>query len=95
MLHWYWDWRSQCAELERAIQAKREWAEGILAATRGFDINTVTIAEFDELMTYVGNAYGWLERCEQLDDSLFLLQGALRLAEQQTQGVKARKVKAE
>ena len=29
--HWYWDWRSQCAELEREIETKREHAEDGLA----------------------------------------------------------------
>lgn len=84
----YWDWRSQCAELERTIQTKREWAEKIITATKGFDINVLTDAELDELMGYVCNAYGWLDHCELIDDALFLLQGALRLEEQQTQQAK-------
>ena len=36
---WYWDWRSQCGELERAIEAKREHHEAILVATQGMDIS--------------------------------------------------------
>lgn len=83
-----WDWRSQCAELERTIQTKREWAEKVITATKGFDINVLTDAELDELMEYVCNAHGWLDHCEQLDDTLYLLQGTLRLEEQQTQQVK-------
>lgn len=83
-----WDWRSQCAELERATQTKREWAEKIITATKGFEINVLTDAELDELMAYVCNAHGWLDHCERLDDALFLLQGALRLEEQQTGQIK-------
>jgi len=90
---WYWNWRSQCAELERAIEAKRERHEAILGATQGMDINGLTVSEFDELMEYVGSAYTWLEQCERLDEMLFDLQQTLR-AEEQAQRIKARKAEA-
>jgi len=88
---WYWDWRSQCAELERCIQVKREHAEAMLSATHGLDVNALTAAEFDEVMDLVVRAYDWLERCERLDEMLFDLQQVLR-AEEQAQRVKRRKV---
>ena len=79
---WYWDWRSQCAEFEWLIQEKREHAEGIIAATKGLDVNALTASEFDEVMDHVGRAYGWVERCERLDEMLFDLQQVLRAEEQ-------------
>ena len=85
-----WNWRSQCAELERTIQAKRERHEAILTATHGLDINRLTPEQFDEVMSYVGNAYDWLECCEQLDETLFDLQQTLR-AEEEAQRVQVRK----
>ena len=83
--HWYWDWPSQCGELERAIEAKREHHEAILAATHGLNINQLTPEQFDEVMTYVGRAYSWLDCCERLDDTLYLLQGTLRDEERQAE----------
>jgi hypothetical protein len=87
---WYWNWRSQCAEVERLIQWKREQAEAILQATHGLDVNSLTADEFDEVMNYVGRAYSWLERCERLDEMLFDLQQTLQ-AEEQAQRVQGRK----
>ena len=78
---WYWDWRSQCGELERAIQQKRAHAEAMIAVTQGLDLNDLTATEFDEVMDLVGRAYGWLERCERLDEMLFDLQQVLRAEE--------------
>ena len=43
----------------------------------GLDINQLTPEQFDEVMTYVGRAYSWLDCCERLDDTLYLLQGTL------------------
>jgi hypothetical protein len=77
----YWNWRSQCAELERLIQEKREHAEAMLSATQGLDVNALTAPEFDEVMDYVGRAYSWLDRCERLDETLFLVQQDLRAEE--------------
>ena len=87
---WYWDWRSQCGELERAIQEKREHAEAMIAVTQGLDVNALTTTEFDEAMDWVGRAYDWLDRCERLDDTLYLVQQDLR-AEEQAERVQARK----
>lgn len=88
----YWDWRSQCAELERLIQGNRERAEAMLQATHRLDLNALTAAEFDEVMDYVGKAYAWLERCERLDETLFLVQQTLR-TEEQAERDRRRKVK--
>ncbi len=33
-------------------------------------------------MDYIGKAYGWLDRCNRLDDMLFYLQQTLRAEEQ-------------
>lgn len=88
----YWDWRSQCAELEQLIQAKREHAEAMLQATHGLEGNALTVSEFDEVMGYVGRAYDWLERCERLDETLFMVQQTMR-AEEHAKRVKTKKVK--
>jgi hypothetical protein len=88
----HWDWRSQCAELERLIQAKREHAEAMLLATHRLDVNVLTAPEFDEVMDYVGRAYASLEDCERSDETLFLAQQTMR-AEEQAERVKKRKVK--
>ena len=79
--HWYWDWRSQCGELELLIQEKREHAEGIIAATKGLDVNALSASEFDEVMDLVACAYDWLARCDRLDETVFLLQQTLRQEE--------------
>ena len=42
---------------------------------------SLTTTEFDEVMDHVGRAYGWLERCERLDEMLFDLQQDLRAEE--------------
>ncbi len=91
----YWDWRSQCAELERAIQGKRMHAQAMLTATHGLDINGfLTASEFDEVMGYVGRGYSWLDRCERLDDTLYLLQGTLHEEERQAPKSRGRKAVA-
>ncbi len=90
ILHDDWDWRKTCAELERTIQAKREHHEAILAATHGLNIHQLTPEQFDEVMTYVGQAYSWLDCCERLDDTVCLLQGTLRDEEEQAECSKKR-----
>ena len=87
-----WNWRETCAELELAIQVKRERHEAILTATYGLDINQLTPEQFDEVMTYVGQAYSWLDCCERLDDTLYLLQGTLRDEEQQAERKKQNRI---
>ena len=87
-----WNWRSQCGELEQLIQAKREHAEAFLSATQGLDVNALTATEFDEVMDHVGSAYNWLDRCERLDETVYLVQQDLR-AEEQAKRVKGRKPK--
>jgi len=57
------------------------------------DINGLTVPEFDELMEYVGSAYAWLERCAQLEETLFDLQQTLR-AEEQAERANGRKAAA-
>lgn len=84
----HWNWRSQCAELERCIQAKREHAEAMLSATHGLDVKSLTVDEFDELMSYVGRAYGWLERCERLDETVYLAQQTMRAEERAERVIK-------
>lgn len=78
-----WNWRNQCAELEREVQVTREHAEAMLAATQGLDVSILTDLEFDEVMDYVATAYSWLDRSERLDETLFMVQHSLRIAEQE------------
>ena len=89
-----WNWRRQCAALERVIQAAREQAEGILVSTCGLDINELPPDEFDEVMQYVGRAYDWLARCERLDETLYQLQATFRAEERLKQQAKKRKAAA-
>jgi len=79
---YYWNWRKQCAELERLIQINRERAEAILQATHGLEVHALPAPEFDEVMDLVGRAYDWLARCERLDETLFGLQQDWRAEEQ-------------
>ena len=78
------DWRSQCAELERLIQEKRDHAEAVLSATQGLHVKALTGTEFDEAMDLVARAYDWLDRCDRLEETLFLLQQTLRQDERVT-----------
>ena len=77
-----WNWRRQCSELERLIQEKREHAEHIHASTYGLDINALTDSELDDVMSWVTQAYNWLDRCNRLDETLYLLQQDFRAEEQ-------------
>lgn len=90
----FWNWRSQCAELERLTQWKRENAEGMLAATQGLDVNALAATEFDEVMDLVARAYDWLARCGRLDETVFALQQVLRAEERQQHTTKGRKAAA-
>ncbi len=89
----HWNWRSQCAELERCIQVIREHAEAMLSATQGLNVNALADAEFDEVMDLVARAYAWLERSDRLDETVFLVQQMLR-AEEEAQQIKGKKVAA-
>ena len=80
---WYWNWRKQCAEIERLTQEKREHAEAVLSGSQGLNIDVLTINEFDEVMKLVSHAYAWLARCDRLDETLYLLQQTLRKEERQ------------
>ncbi len=77
-----WNWRRQCAQLECLIQAQRDQADAILAATQGLNIHELTTDEFDGVMLHVGRAHAWLDRCDRLDGMLFYLQQTLRAEEQ-------------
>ncbi len=82
---WDWNWRSQCAELERLIQAKRENAQALLAGMQGLDLDALSANEFDEVMSLVARAYDWRYRCDRLDETLYLLQQDFRAEERRVQ----------
>lgn len=88
-----WDWRKTCAELERVIWAVRERPERVLEATRGLDMANVSNPDLDEIWAHLGPAFLLLEKCEELDDLLFLIQQRLRQEEQEHEQTFRRKMR--
>ena len=78
---YYWNWRSQCADLQSFIDGKFEKAETMSTSMTGLNLQTLNDQQLDEVMTIAEKAHRSIEQCERLYDTLFNIQQAFRANE--------------